>query len=166
MTNYSNKGKVFLVGAGPGRVDLITVRGAELLKIADCIIYDRLVNPALLDFARRGTEIIEACPQEKINNLLVERASSGQTVVRLKGGDPCIFGRASEEATALAEAGVDFEIVPGVTAGTAAGAYAGIMLTDRKYSSQVVFVTGHEADGKDTIDWEDATREKSSRRPL
>ncbi len=163
MTGCKDKGKVYLVGAGPGRADLITLRGAELLKVADCVIYDRLVNPALLNFARKDAEIIhtpkrvgpDSFSQDQINNLLIEKASGGKTVVRLKGGDPCIFGRAAEETAALAEAGIDFEIVPGVTAGIAAGAYAGIMPTDRKYNSQVVFVTGREAEGKQksNIDW-------------
>jgi len=163
MTGCKDKGKVYLVGAGPGRADLITLRGAELLGIADCIIYDRLVNPALLNFARQDAEVIhvpkrigpDSFSQDQINNLLIEKASSGKTVVRLKGGDPCIFGRIGEEAAILAEAGIDFEIVPGVTAGIAAGAYAGIMPTDRRYNSQVVFVTGREAEGKQksNIDW-------------
>jgi uroporphyrinogen III methyltransferase/synthase len=163
MTGCKDKGKVYLVGAGPGRADLITLRGAEVLRIADCVIYDRLVNPALLNFARRDTEVIpvpkrigkDSFSQDQINNLLIEKASSGKTVVRLKGGDPCIFGRAAEEAAILAEAGIDFEIVPGVTAGIAAGSFAGIILTDRRYNSQVVFVTGKEAEGKQksNIDW-------------
>jgi len=163
MTGCKDKGKVYLVGAGPGRADLITLRGAELLGIADCIIYDRLVNPALLNFARQDAEVIhvpkrigpDSFSQDQINNLLIEKASSGKTVVRLKGGDPCIFGRIGEEAAILAETGIDFEIVPGVTAGIAAGAYAGIMPTDRRYNSQVVFVTGREAEGKQksNIDW-------------
>ena len=148
------KGFVYLVGAGPGEPGLITLRGAELLKAADCVIYDRLANPDLLRFARSDAEII-AVPkrdgtglftQQQINKLLIEKASSRQTIVRLKGGDPCIFGRCTEEITALAEAGIDFEIVPGITAGIAAAAYTGIILTDRKYSSQVIFVTGHEAE--------------------
>jgi uroporphyrinogen III methyltransferase/synthase len=157
------KGFVYLVGAGPGRADLITVRGAEVLKAADCVIYDKLANPALLQFARKGAKIIPvpkrigkgSCTQEEINKLLIENASGGKTVVRLKGGDPCIFGRVAEELAVLSDAGIDFEIVPGVTAGIAVSAYAGIMLTDREYSSQVVFVTGHEAQGKQKsdIDW-------------
>jgi len=163
MVHSKKKGRVYLVGAGPGRMDLITVRGAEVLKSADCVIYDKLVNPDLLNYARPDAEIIRvpkrvgagSFTQGEINNLLIERASSGQMVVRLKGGDPCIFGRGAEEAAVLAEAGIDFEIVPGVTAGVAAGAYAGIMLTDRNYSSQVVFVTGREAEEKreSNIDW-------------
>jgi len=157
------KGFVYLVGAGPGRADLITVRGAEVLKKADCIIYDKLANPALLRFASADAEIIHvpkrtggaSVTQEEINKLLLEKASGGRTVVRLKGGDPCIFGRVAEELAVLIEAGIDFEIVPGITAGIAVAAYAGIMLTDREYSSQVVFVTGREAEGKrdSNIDW-------------
>ncbi len=163
MTNFNIKGKVYLVGAGPGRADLITVRGAELLKTADCIIYDKLANPALLTYAGPDAEILHvpkrigsgSFTQDQINNLLVEKASSGKTVVRLKGGDPCIFGRGSEEARFLVKAGIDFEIVPGVTAAIAAAEYAGVMLTDRNYSSQVAFITGHEADEKQqsSIDW-------------
>lgn len=163
MISDKKQGKVYLVGAGPGRADLITVRGAELLKTADCIIYDKLASPALLNYARGDAEILHvpkrigpsSFTQQEINRLLVEKASAGKTVVRLKGGDPCIFGRGSEEAAVLVEAGIDFEIVPGVTAGIAAGAYAGVMLTDRNYSSELIFVTGHEAPGKQksSIDW-------------
>ncbi len=158
------KGFVYLVGAGPGRADLITVRGAELLKTADCIIYDKLANPALLTYAGPDAEILHvpkrighgSFTQDEINKLLVEKANEGKTVVRLKGGDPCIFGRGSEEARVLVQAGIDFEIVPGVTAAIAAAEYSGVMLTDRNYSSQVAFITGHEAEGKkeSSIDWD------------
>ncbi len=158
------KGFVYLVGAGPGRADLITVRGAEVLKKADCIIYDKLANPALLRFARSDAEIIHvpkrtggsSVTQEEINKLLLEKASANRTIVRLKGGDPCIFGRCAEELAVLIEAGIGFEIVPGITAGIAVAAYAGILLTDREYSSQVVFVTGQEKPGKQksNIDWD------------
>ena len=159
-----HKGFVYLVGAGPGRADLITVRGAEVLKAADCVIYDKLANPALLQFVRRGAEIIHvpkrigegSCTQDEINKVLAEKALAGKVVVRLKGGDPCIFGRVAEELAVLIEAGVDFEIVPGVTSAVAVSSYTGIMLTDREYSSQVTFVTGREAPGKEgsNIDWE------------
>ena len=153
----------YLVGAGPGRADLITLRGAELLKIADCIIADKLANPALLELARKDAEIIHvpkrigpgSFTQDQINQILVEKALAGKTVVRLKGGDPCIFGRCTEEAALLNEAGIDFEIVPGITAAIAAAEYTGIMLTDRRYSSQVAFITGREAEGKEqtNLDW-------------
>jgi uroporphyrinogen III methyltransferase/synthase len=158
------KGFVYLVGAGPGRADLITVRGAEVLKTAECVIYDKLANPALLQFVSKDAEVIHvpkrigegSCTQDEINKVLVEKALAGKTVVRLKGGDPCIFGRVAEELAVLIEAGVDFEIVPGVTAAVAVSSYTGIMLTDREYSSQVTFVTGREAPGKEdtNIDWE------------
>jgi uroporphyrinogen III methyltransferase/synthase len=157
------KGFVYLIGAGPGRADLITVRGAEVLKAADCVIYDKLANPALLQYARQDAEIIHvpkrigkgSCTQDEINKVLVEKALSGRTVVRLKGGDPCMFGRIAEELAVLLEAGIGFEIVPGVTAAVAASSYTGILLTDREYSSQVTFITGREAAGKDqsNIDW-------------
>jgi len=162
MTN--RKGKVYLVGAGPGRPDLITVRGLELLKCADCIIYDKLANPGLLNYARPDAELLavpkrvgpESFRQEQINNLLVQKAGEGKAVVRLKGGDPYIFGRGTEEAAVLAEAGIDFEVVPGVTAALAASCYSGIALTDRAFVSEVIFVTGHEAEGKQQtgIDWQ------------
>lgn len=157
------KGKVYLVGAGPGDPDLITVRGAELLKVADCIIYDKLANPALLKFAREDAELIHvpkrigdrSHTQDNINKLLLEKAATRKTIVRLKGGDPCIFARGGEEARLLADAGIDFEIVPGITAAIAAAEYSGILLTDREYSSQVVFITGREAPDKkqSNIDW-------------
>lgn len=157
------KGFVYLVGAGPGRADLITVRGAEVLKKADCVIYDKLANPALLSFAASGAEILHvpkrtgngSVTQKEINKLMLEHALAGRTVVRLKGGDPCIFGRCSEELAVLIEHGIGFEIVPGISAGIAVAAYAGIMLTDKEYSSQVIFVTGHEAPDKQetNIDW-------------
>lgn len=157
------KGTAYLVGAGPGRADLITVRGAEILGRADCIIYDKLANPALLRFARADAEIIHvpkragkgSFTQEQVSKVLIEKASAGGTVVRLKGGDPCMFGRCAEEAALLADAGIDFEIVPGITAAVAAADYTGILLTSRDYSSQVAFVTGHEAEGEreSNIDW-------------
>ncbi len=153
-----------MVGAGPGRADLITLRGAEVLRTADCVICDKLVNPAMLRLARADAEIIAApkriglgsFTQQQINELMVDKTREGKTVVRLKGGDPLIFGRGGEEARLLAEAGIEFEIVPGVTAASGAAGYAGLCLTDRQYNSQVVFVTGREAAGKSesNIDWE------------
>jgi uroporphyrinogen III methyltransferase/synthase len=165
-------GKVYLVGAGPGHAGLITVRGAELLACADCVLYDSLANMALLAKTRPGAELISvgkrsgahSLSQGQINELLISKAKQHKTVVRLKGGDPCIFGRGAEEARALADAGIYFEIVPGVTSAIAAAEYAGVMLTDRDYSSQVIFVTGHEAQGKETsgIDWDALARFKGS----
>lgn len=157
------KGYVYLVGAGPGRADLITVFGADVLRKADCVIYDKLANPALLKFTRPDAEIIHvpkrigkgSFTQQEINKLLVKKASEGKTVVRLKGGDPGIFGRVAEELNALIDSEIDFEIVPGLTAAIAGAAYAGLILTDRDYSSQLTFVTGREAEGKkqSNIDW-------------
>jgi uroporphyrinogen III methyltransferase/synthase len=157
------RGKVYLVGAGPGDAGLITVRGAELLGRADVIVYDRLASPRLLRHARGNAELIyvgkeaaaAAVGQEQINRLLVEHALAGKTVVRLKGGDPLIFGRGGEEALALAAAKVDFEIVPGVTAVSAAAACAGIPVTHRGLASCLGLVTGHESldkEGSD-LDW-------------
>ncbi len=163
MKAENKKGKVYLVGAGPGKSDLITLRGLELLKQADCVIYDKLVNLALLRYAKANAELIatpkrtggESFTQQQINKLLIEKASEHNTIVRLKGGDPYIFGRGTEEAKWLADNGIDFEVVPGVTAAIAASAYAGIAITDRDFSSQVAFITGHEAQGKQqsSIDW-------------
>jgi uroporphyrin-III C-methyltransferase len=146
-------GKVFLVGAGPGDPALLTVRAVEVLRAADVVIYDRLVNKAILELAPKTAEKIYAgkrsgkheLPQEKINELLVKTALDGKRVVRLKGGDPFLFGRGGEEAEALAEKQVDFEVVPGVTSAIAAPAYAGIPLTHRDYASSVAIVTGHQA---------------------
>ncbi|HSV26679.1 MAG TPA: uroporphyrinogen-III C-methyltransferase [Sedimentisphaerales bacterium] len=157
-------GRVYLVGAGPGEPGLITLRGAELLEQADCVIYDSLANAALLERVPARAELINvgkrsgahSFTQSQINELLIRKAAEHRAIVRLKGGDPGIFGRAAEEARALAGAGIDFEIVPGVTAATAAAEYAGVVLTDRDHSSQVLFVTGREAEGKETsgIDWD------------
>jgi uroporphyrinogen III methyltransferase / synthase len=151
-----NGGCVYLIGAGPGDPGLITVRGAELLATCDVVVYDYLAAEALLAGAKADAEIIyvgkqagqHTMPQEQINDLLVERAKGGATVARLKGGDPFVFGRGGEEALALVEAGVVFEVVPGVTAGVAAAAYAGIPVTHRQVASAVAFITGHETPDK------------------
>jgi uroporphyrinogen III methyltransferase/synthase len=157
-----SKGLVSLVGAGPGDPYLLTLAGWEALQEADCVVYDRLVHPRLLDFAPEDAERIfvgkEAggryAPQEKINQLLVDRAAAGKRVVRLKGGDPLIFARGAEEIDALAEAGVEYEIIPGVTAALGAAAWSGIPLTHRRISSLVTFATGHDDPSKpDRIDW-------------
>ena len=150
-------GVVYLVGAGPGDPGLITARALELIASADVILHDRLIPPTALSGARPDAELLyvgkepgdSSVPQDRIEELLVERARSGSSVVRLKGGDPFVFGRGGEEAEALAEAGIAFEVVPGVTAGVAAPAYAGIPVTHRDDSSAVAFVTGHEDPGKD-----------------
>ena len=156
-------GKVYLVGAGPGAVDLITVKGLKCIQEADVILYDRLINKELLTYAKPGADLIycgklpkyHAMIQETINHFLVKYAKQGKVVTRLKGGDPFVFGRGAEEAEALVDQQIEFEIVPGITAGIAAPAYAGIPVTHRDYSSSFAIVTGHMRSGKsDTIDWE------------
>jgi uroporphyrinogen III methyltransferase/synthase len=159
---------VFLVGAGPGDPGLLTLRAVELLGSADVVLYDRLVPPEALRHARPEAELVYVgkqgggpqMPQEEIDRLLVEHGRSGKRVVRLKGGDPLVFGRGAEEALKLREAGIDFEIVPGITAGVAAPAYAGIPVTHRDLASGVAFVTGHEDPDKpeSTLDWEALAR--------
>ena len=156
-------GKVYLIGAGPGDPKLLTIRAAEAIGASDAIVYDYLVNPEVLAHSRRDAELIYAgkragepsISQVQINRLLIERAVEGQVVARLKGGDPFVFGRGGEEAEALVGAGVDWEVIPGVSSGVAAAAYAGIPLTHRGYSSSVTFITGHDARGagKHAVDW-------------
>jgi uroporphyrinogen III methyltransferase/synthase len=156
-------GKVYLVGAGPGDPGLMTARALELVASADVILHDRLIPAEALDGARRDAEIIdvgkvgggEQVPQEETERLLLARARAGRSVVRLKGGDPFVFGRGGEEALALRAADIEFEVVPGVTAGVAAPAYAGIPVTQRGVASAVAFVTGHEDPGKGdaALDW-------------
>ena len=156
-------GRVVLVGAGPGDPGLLTLRGRAALEAADVIVYDRLVNPALLDFARADAHRIFAgktrgdhtMPQAAINAVLIHHARRGRAVVRLKGGDPFVFGRGGEEAVALAAAGVPCDVVPGVSAAIAAPAAAGIPLTHRALSSSFAVVTGHDDPGKDRapVDW-------------
>jgi uroporphyrinogen III methyltransferase / synthase len=156
-------GVVHLVGAGPGDPGLLTVRAVELLGTADVVLYDRLIPPGALRHARAGAELVYVgkqgggpqMPQEEIDRLLVEHGRSGKRVVRLKGGDPLVFGRGGEEALRLREAGIAFEIVPGITAGVAAPAYAGIPVTHRELASGVAFVTGHEDPDKpeSALDW-------------
>jgi uroporphyrinogen III methyltransferase / synthase len=158
-------GRVFLVGAGPGAYDLITMRAADVLARADVVIYDYLVNPELLRLAPSGAELIYAgkkgggektVGQETINKMLIAHARKGKAVVRLKGGDPFIFGRGGEEALALARARVAFEVIPGVTSAIAAPAFAGVPLTYREHGSLVAFVTGHEdkaKHGASSIPW-------------
>lgn len=156
-------GKVYIVGAGPGDVDLITVKGLRCIQQADVILYDRLINNELLTYAKAGAKLIfcgklpnqHAMIQENINLALVNYASQGKIVTRLKGGDPFVFGRGAEEAEVLAENGIPFEIVPGITSGIAAPAYAGIPVTHRDLGSSFAIVTGHMREGKgDSIQWE------------
>jgi uroporphyrin-III C-methyltransferase len=154
---------VALVGAGPGDPGLMTVRGLALLRRADVVVYDRLVDPRLLDEARPDARRVfvgkasgaHTLPQPEINALLVRHAAQGRRVVRLKGGDPFVFGRGGEEAEALAAAGIPFEVVPGVSSAVAVPAYAGIPVTHRGVASSFAVVTGHEDEGKDeaAVDW-------------
>lgn len=163
MAGKPQIGRVYLVGAGPGDPKLLTLRGKECLEQADVVFYDYLANPVLLSHAPPHAERIyvgrrgkgQYQPQEATNRMLIERASQGQVVVRLKGGDPFVFGRGGEEAEALAAAGVYFEVVPGVTAAVAAPAYAGIPVTHRTMASTVTFVTGHEDPDKNAtaLEW-------------
>jgi uroporphyrinogen III methyltransferase / synthase len=161
-------GVVYLVGAGPGDPGLMTTRSLELIASAEAIFYDRLIPPGALDGARGDAELvyvgkqpgIPSVPQEEIGERLIEAAGAGKSVVRLKGGDPFVFGRGGEEGEALREAGIEFEVVPGVTAGVAATAYAGIPVTHRDDASAVAFVTGHEDPEKEesALDWEALAR--------
>ena len=156
------KGWVWLAGGGPGDPGLITALGLHAIAHADVILYDALINPALLKLARPGAELVfagkragvKSCKQSDISRTLVSLAKKGKRVLRLKGGDPLVFGRGGEEALALTRAGVPFRIVPGVTAGIGGLAYAGIPVTHRDTNSAVTFITGHGADGKlPKLDW-------------
>ena len=149
-------GRVYLIGAGPGDPKLLTLKAAEVLAASDVVVYDYLVNPEVLAHTRLGAELIyagkrageQSLSQPEINQLLIDHARRGRVVARLKGGDPFVFGRGGEEAEALVEAGIDWEVIPGISSGVAAAAYAGIPLTHRGYASSVAFITGHEAEDK------------------
>jgi uroporphyrinogen III methyltransferase/synthase len=166
--NFRSSGTVYLVGAGPGNPELLTLKAHRLIREADAIVYDYLVAPAILTIGKPGAERIFVgkkgggfcCAQRDIEGTLIRLAREGKKVVRLKGGDPFVFGRGGEEAEALAEAGILFEVVPGVTSALAAATYAGVPLTHRAYASALVFLTGHEDPNKPdaAIHWEDYGR--------
>lgn len=161
MRRQADPGTVYLVGAGPGDPDLITVKGLNLLRVADVVVYDRLVHPELLDRTRPGAERIyvgkkpgeRSRPQEETNRILVDKARLGRSVVRLKGGDPFVFGRGGEECLALAAAGVPFQVVPGITSPLSAPSAAGIPVTHRGISCSFTVVTGHSCAAGDDPDW-------------
>src|SRR5256714_10137053 len=165
-TAYCLLPTVYLVGAGPGDPDLITVKGLRCLRLADVVVYDRLIDPALLDEARPDAARIfvgkgpgyHTMPQEQINALLVAQARQGRVVVRLKGGDPFVFGRGGEEAAALAAAGIPFEVVPGVSAAITVPAYAGIPVTHRGRGPLLPPVTAHDCAPAAGVDWEALAR--------
>lgn len=162
MTN--KYGKVYLVGSGPGDPELLTIKARRLIDTADVVIFDQLPGKAILDSIPQNTEKIDAgkfagdhrLSQWETNELIIEKAKEGKMVVRLKGGDSYMFGRGGEEAEVLVEAGVEFEVVPGITSAIAAPAYAGIPVTHRDHASMVTFITGHEDPTKDetALDWE------------
>jgi len=157
-------GKVYIVGAGPGDPELITIKAARLIRSADVILYDRLVSEETISLAKEGCELIyvgkhpgeSSTTQERINEMLVEKAQEGGSIVRLKGGDPFLFGRGGEEAQVLSREGIPYEVVPGITSAISVPAYAGIPVTQRHIASSVAFITGHEASTKTkgTVEWE------------
>lgn len=170
MQRDAKAGFVYLIGAGPGDPDLLTLKAARLIQQADVIVYDNLVSTAVLNMAQASAERIyagkrrgnHALPQEELSQLLVRLAKDMRKVVRLKGGDPYIFGRGGEEAEVLAAHHVPFEVVPGITAAAGVAAYAGIPLTHRDHAQSCVFVTGHLKDGSMDLDWAGLARPKQT----
>jgi uroporphyrin-III C-methyltransferase len=163
VQDQQQPGIVYLIGAGPGDPDLITVKGLRCLRSADVVLYDRLISPELLKEARTDALLIyvgkgpghHTMPQEQINAAMISYAQRGQTVVRLKGGDPFVFGRGGEEAQVLMEAGIPFEVIPGITSAIAVPAYAGIPVTHRDYTTSFTVVTGHEGrSASPSVNWE------------